>query len=92
MNRARSKAYNLLADMTLDEFRAQHPEVTSEEVLEAMYDDRLVAFIEDADEVVADVDSTCTLCGGQLQILGTLGRRVHLRCRDCGADTNTEAV
>jgi tRNA(Ile2) C34 agmatinyltransferase TiaS len=79
------KARNALADMTLEDFRAAHPEVTSLEVLEAMYDDRLVAFDE---ELVAAVTPHCPLCGGQQQILGQLGERVHFRCRACGADTS----
>jgi hypothetical protein len=83
VSRAHSKAYNLLADMTLDEFRAQHPEVTSPEVLEAMYDDRLTAFVEDDDE---EADNACSMCGGELTLLGTLGTRVHYRCRHCGFD------
>jgi len=87
-----------LAAMTLDEYRAHYPEVTSEEVLEAMYDDRLVAYDEQVvisaqlvEEIIADMDETCPLCGGPQQILGQLGQRVHLRCRNCGADTN-EAI
>ena len=90
-----------LAAMTLDEYRTHYTEVTSEEVLEAMYDDRLVAFDEQVaiskqlvdelvadEEIVVDMDEQCPLCGGQQQILGKLGQRVHLRCRACGADTN----
>jgi hypothetical protein len=79
-----------LAAMTLDEFRKLHP-TAAPEVLEALYDDRLVAFDEDVavDELVADMDEQCPLCGGPQQILGKLGQRVHLRCRNCGADTNS---
>ena len=32
------------------------------------------------------VDDECSACGGQGEILGVLGRRVHLRCRNCGID------
>jgi tRNA(Ile2) C34 agmatinyltransferase TiaS len=90
-----------LAAMTLDEYRTHYPEVASGEVLEAMYDDRLVAFDEQVaisvqlvdeladEEVIADMDEQCPLCGGPQQILGKLGQRVHLRCRNCGADTNS---
>jgi tRNA(Ile2) C34 agmatinyltransferase TiaS len=80
-----------LAAMSLEDFRALHPGVTSSEVLEALYDDRLVAFDEDIadEEVIADMDAQCPLCGGPQQILGKLGQRVHLRCRNCGADTNS---
>jgi len=89
-----------LAAMSLDAFRKLHPTVLPE-VLEAMYDDRLVAFDEQVaiseqivdelvdEEVIADVDHACPLCGGPQQILGKLGQRVHLRCRNCGSDTNS---
>jgi tRNA(Ile2) C34 agmatinyltransferase TiaS len=75
--------------MTLEDFRKLHPTAVPE-VLEALYDDRLVAFDEDVtdEEVIADMAEVCPLCGGPQQILGKLGQRVHLRCRDCGADTN----
>ena len=35
----------------------------------------------------------CSACGGEfcLSLLGQLGRRVHLRCVNCGADTSFEA-
>jgi hypothetical protein len=98
--RARQRA--ALEVMTLDEFRKLHP-TAAPEVLEALYDDRLVAlreglirrglvaFDEDVtdEEVIADMPEPCPLCGGPQQILGKLGQRVHLRCRDCGADTNS---
>jgi hypothetical protein len=28
----------------------------------------------------------CRVCGGELSLLGMLGRRGHFRCRDCGLD------
>ena len=28
----------------------------------------------------------CPLCGGPAASMGTLGRREHFRCRDCGAE------
>ncbi len=31
---------------------------------------------------------TCKLCGGQKQILGSLGWTRHYRCRDCGAESS----
>jgi len=73
-----------LAAMTLDAFRKLHP-TASPEVLEALYDDRLVAFDE---EIIDEVTPRCPLCGGTQQILGKLGERVHFRCRACGADTS----
>jgi tRNA(Ile2) C34 agmatinyltransferase TiaS len=76
-----------LAAMSLEDFRALHPTALPG-VLEALYDDRLVAFDE---EIIAEMDETCPLCGGPQQILGQLGQRVHLRCRNCGADTNEAA-
>lgn len=33
-------------------------------------------------------DSGCDICGGDLGILGVLGRMVHLLCRDCGAHSH----
>lgn len=30
--------------------------------------------------------TTCGICEGPLVNLGRLGRRLHLRCRDCGMD------
>lgn len=32
----------------------------------------------------------CPCCGGELIELGTLGRRTHYRCRDCGAHSSEE--
>jgi len=29
---------------------------------------------------------TCVVCDGELTELGTLGNRLHLRCRQCGSD------
>lgn len=26
----------------------------------------------------------CQMCGGLLEVLGRLGRRLHTRCQDCG--------
>jgi hypothetical protein len=33
----------------------------------------------------------CELCGGPLMLLGQLGGRVHLTCRDCGAAFSCQA-
>lgn len=33
----------------------------------------------------------CTVCGGPLVLLGTLGRRRHYRCQDCGLDQSETA-
>lgn len=33
---------------------------------------------------------TCELCGGPLGLLGQLGRRQHLLCRDCGMQFSCE--
>jgi len=40
----------------------------------------------DSSDEVEDDDSECVLCSGNLVVLGTLGNRVHLRCRNCGMD------
>lgn len=34
--------------------------------------------------------NVCKICGGELNELGTLGNRLHLRCRNCGADCSVE--
>ena len=34
----------------------------------------------------------CSVCGGQLNTLGTLGNMEHLRCRDCGMEFSQEHV
>ena len=72
-----------LAAMSLDEFRKLHP-TASQEVLEALYDDRLVAFDENG------IDDACPICGGELKLLGKLGQRVHQRCRACGSEFSEE--
>lgn len=33
----------------------------------------------------------CSMCGGELAYLGTLGNREHYRCRACGWETSAEA-
>lgn len=33
----------------------------------------------------------CLVCAGPLVALGTLGRRSHFRCRDCGMDQSVVA-
>jgi len=79
---------NKLAAMTLDEFRKLHPTVQPE-VLEAMYDDRLVAFDEEVDAEIAALIPVCPSCGGPRQILpGYEDEPIHFRCRACGADTS----
>jgi ribosomal protein L37E len=32
----------------------------------------------------------CSVCGGELQLLGQLGRVKHLRCRQCGGECSYE--
>lgn len=32
----------------------------------------------------------CQLCGGALEVLGSLGRLAHYRCRNCGAQESKE--
>lgn len=33
---------------------------------------------------------TCRACSGPLMVLGMLGNRTHLRCRNCGAEQSWE--
>ena len=41
----------------------------------------------DMDEIATDLpDSWCVVCGGDLALLGQLGRRTHFRCICCGTD------
>lgn len=42
--------------------------------------------VANAEEVEARLDSGCSLCGGHLLELGTLGFLTHFRCRECGAE------
>jgi hypothetical protein len=37
-----------------------------------------------------DDDVYCPLCGGEGVPLGTLGRRAHYRCRNCGIDFSSK--
>lgn len=32
----------------------------------------------------------CPTCGGELNELGTLGRRKHFRCRNCGMESSRD--
>lgn len=40
------------------------------------------------DESERDLPIPCPACGGVALYLGTLGRKVWHRCRDCGTDTD----
>lgn len=40
------------------------------------------------DRYGVDYPGECNVCGGETGALGTLGRRVHLLCRDCGAQSS----
>ena len=33
----------------------------------------------------------CSVCGGERQVLGQLGKVVHFRCRHCGIDSMMRA-
>ncbi len=35
-------------------------------------------------------DDPCTLCGGEMMLLGALGNRVHSKCRACGMERSVE--
>lgn len=48
---------------------------------EPLFDD-----YDDADEPIE-----CPACLGEAPVLGRLGRRIHYRCRDCGAQGSIEA-
>lgn len=34
----------------------------------------------------------CKLCGGPLEALGLLGRKFHLKCRNCGAQSSKDVT
>ena len=34
----------------------------------------------------------CEVCGGQLALLGVLGRLIHSRCMQCGMDHSREGT
>jgi ribosomal protein L37E len=36
------------------------------------------------------MESECSVCGGEKQVLGKLGKVVHLRCRNCGMQFSYE--
>lgn len=38
----------------------------------------------------AEESRPCGLCGGELLLLGSLGRRAHYKCRNCGMLFNRE--
>ncbi len=38
-----------------------------------------------------DEEDQCLTCGGPLEPLGVLGRRIYTRCRDCGLDQSKAA-
>jgi hypothetical protein len=60
---------------------------------DAAYDaflDECVAEVEDEHECEADEieePSSCSVCGGESQVLGQLGNVTHYRCRNCGMDS-----
>lgn len=33
----------------------------------------------------------CSVCGGELMLLGTLGHTTHYRCRNCGIDWSVQS-
>jgi hypothetical protein len=37
-----------------------------------------------------DEVETCELCNGPLMLLGILGNRIHLQCRNCGMQFSKE--
>lgn len=66
-----------------------------EEVLAFVYhnDDLPPDMRKGADDAGANNDplyAECPACDGPLELLGTLGRVEHYRCRNCGLDSNTE--
>lgn len=38
--------------------------------------------------IVDDGPPTCAMCGGELGVLGQLGKRTHYQCRRCGAESS----
>jgi hypothetical protein len=42
----------------------------------------------DDDDAPDDAPDACQLCGGPLGLLGTLGNRIHSRCRNYDMDFN----
>lgn len=44
------------------------------------------------DEFVHDEgEEPCAICGGPVGVLGQLGNRLHLSCRNCGAESSRRA-
>lgn len=50
------------------------------------------SFIFTADEEEDDDGGDCSQCGGPLVPLGSLGKRKHYRCRNCGMDSSKEGM
>ena len=44
--------------------------------------------VETDDEPEDTTDEGCPACGGPVTLLGTLGKRKHFRCRNCGLDSS----
>jgi hypothetical protein len=44
------------------------------------------------DDEVEDADNECVLCSGSLVVLGTLGNRLHFRCRNCGIEQSRKVT
>ena len=38
-----------------------------------------------------DVPAVCPMCGGNGNLLGNLGKKVHYRCQDCGMDFSKDS-
>lgn len=47
--------------------------------------------LNDNREDIEDEDNECFLCSGSLVVLGTLGNRLHFRCRNCGMEQSRRA-
>jgi len=59
-----------------------YEQVAREEMFAGEEDLRLESFPE--------VPESCTLCGGQVSVLGVLGNLHHSQCRHCGMESSRE--
>jgi hypothetical protein len=45
---------------------------------------------DDDDDICRDNDGECSMCGGDMGVLGKLGHTVYLLCRNCGMQHSKE--
>lgn len=77
--------------LSMREFLRTHREQIDDVIRNVTGGTRQAHYLEYEDEAPSPAES-CSLCGGGLYPLGTLGRLQHLRCRNCGAEFSRQAT